>query len=149
MNITIVTERTFAAATVLFAVLLDPYTYPRWLVGTKNIPALSTFWPEAGSYFKHTVGFGPFAIPDRTTVRNVETPHHLTLFVRARPIVEAVVQFDVTTKGSTCTLRMTETPVGVYKVVAPIAVPLSRARYERSLQRLAAYIGTRDPPGYE
>lgn len=148
MNVATVTEKTFVvAATEVFAALVDPDTYPQWLVGTKNIREVSSDWPAPGSYFKHTVGFGLIAIPDRTTVRDVETPHMLTLFVRARPVVEAVVQFDVTSNGDTCTLRMTETPVGVYKVIAPLARPLIQARNERSLLRLAAFIDTRHAPG--
>ncbi|MGZ8819000.1 MAG: SRPBCC family protein [Mycobacterium sp.] len=148
MNLATVTEKAFVVtATELFAVLVDPDTYPKWLVGTKNIREVSSDWPAPGSYFKHTVGFGPIAIPDRTTVRDVETPRMLTLFVRARPVVEAVVQFDVTSKGDTCTLRMTETPVGVFKVVAPLTRPLIGARNERSLQRLADFVDTQHAPG--
>jgi len=148
VNPTAVTDKTFAVtAAELFAVRVDPDSYPRWLTGTKNISNVSSDWPARGSYFKHTVGFGPIAIPDRTTVRDVETAQLVTLFVRARPVVEAIVQLDVTSNGDACTLRMTKDPVSVYKVIAPLACPLIRARSERSLQRLKDFVETQHAPG--
>lgn len=139
-----VTEQKFlVTATGLFAVLVDPDTYPRWLVGTKEIRIVSSDWPTPGSSFKHRVGFGPISISDRTTVRDIESPNRLTLFVRARPVLEAVVQFDVTNIGRSCLLTMTETPVGLYKIMAPLAGPLIRARNERSLRRLKDLVEAR------
>jgi len=132
-----VTEHTFdISAGVLFHVIVDPETYPQWLVGTKNIREVSADWPQPGSYFKHTVGFGPIAIPDKTTARAVEAPRMLELLVRARPAIEAVVRFEITADGTGSKLRMTETPVGIHKLISPLAQPLIRARNERSLKRL-------------
>ena len=132
-----VTEQKFAISpAALFDVLVDPTTYPKWLVGAKHIREISPDWPAPESWFKHTVGFGPLAIPDRTTLRDVEAPIMLELLVRARPAIEAVVRFDVVPKADGCLLRMTETPAGLYKFVSPLAQPLIRARNERSLRRL-------------
>jgi uncharacterized protein YndB with AHSA1/START domain len=127
-------------STEVFAVLIDPTTFPDWLVGTKRIREVSTDWPEPGSYFTHTVGFGPLKIPDRTTLRDVESPRLLVLYVRARPLIEAVVRFDVIANGLNCILQMSETPAGGYKIVAPLARPLIKARNERSLRRLKQVI---------
>jgi len=132
-----VTEQEFAVtADQLWAVLTDPVRYPGWLVGAKRIREVSPDWPEAGGYFKHTVGFGPITVSDRTIVREVEPRRLLALFVRARPVIEAVVRFDVTSRGSLCTLRMTETPLRAYKLITPLARPLIRVRNERSMKRL-------------
>jgi uncharacterized protein YndB with AHSA1/START domain len=132
-----VTKRTFSIpAAELFEVLVEPTTYPRWLVGAKKIREVSPQWPQPGSYFKHTVGFGPIAIPDRTTVRELQRPRLLVLFVRARPLIEAVVRFEVNDVVGGCELVMTEQPAGVYKLAAPLTQPLVRLRNERSLQRL-------------
>ncbi|MCU1366326.1 MAG: hypothetical protein JWN39_1965 [Ilumatobacteraceae bacterium] len=132
-----VTEQKFdITPTALFDVLVDPTTYPKWLVGAKRIREVSPDWPAAESWFKHTVGFGPIAIPDRTTVRDVEAPIMLELLVRARPAIEAIVRFDIVPKTDGCLLRMTETPVGIHKLLSPVMQPLIRARNERSLQRL-------------
>ena len=138
-----VTEHTFGIpAPRLFEMISDPDTYPRWLVGTKHIREVSPSWPRPGSYFKHTVGFGPLAIPDRTTLRDIERPHMLELLVRARPAIEAVVRFEIEPMGIGSKLRMQETPVGVHKLISPLAQPLIRARNERSLRRLDEYIGS-------
>jgi hypothetical protein len=136
-----VTEQVFPTArSSLFAVLTDPTTYPRWLVGAKRIREVSSDWPAEGSEFKHVVGFGPLAIPDRTSVMGVAQDEMLELLVRARPVVEATVRFDLELSPLGCLLRMTETPRGMYKVMSPIARPLIDARNRRSLRRLAAVV---------
>jgi hypothetical protein len=136
-----VTEQAFdTSADALFAIIVEPDTYPEWLVGTKTIREVSADWPEPESFFKHAVGFGPVAIPDTTTARAVAAPTMLELLVRARPLIEAVVRFDISPTSSGCVLRMTETPVGIFKLVAPVAQPLIRLRNERSLHRLKALV---------
>ncbi len=141
-----VTEQTFDVSCVqLFAVLSEPETYPRWLVGAKNIREVRDGWPAVGSSFKHVVGFGPLVIPDRTTVREIDAPRVLELLVRARPLLEAVVRFELTDLATGCHLRMTETPVGIYRFITPIAQPLIRARNERSLHRLQDVVSARTP----
>ena len=139
-----VTQHSFdVPADRLFAVLVDPETYPAWLVGTKKIRHVSSRWPEPGSHFKHTVGFGPLAIPDTTSVRALEGPRMLEMMVRARPAIEAVVRFEVEPIGPTsCRLTMIETPVGPYRLIAPVAQPLIRGRNERSLHRLEKALDT-------
>jgi len=142
-----VTEQTFEVSSgALFALLAEPETYPHWLVGAKGIREVSPDWPAVGSSFKHVVGFGPLAIPDRTTVRKLAAPTMIELLVRARPLLEAVVRFEVEDRAGGCRLRMTETPVGVYKFLAPLARPLIRARNERSLHRLRDVVCRRATP---
>lgn len=139
-----VTERTYEISPeTLFATIVDPSTYPEWLVGAKKIREVSSTWPEPGSFFKHAVGFGPIVIPDTTTASAIMRSHMLELLVRARPIIEARVRFDIAAKESGSVLRMTETPVGIFKLVAPVAQRLIRARNERSLDRLAALVEKR------
>lgn len=140
-----ITEQTFnVSASTLFDTLVNPDTYPYWLVGARNIRDVSADWPQPDSYFKHTVGFGPIAIPDRTTVRCIDRPRTLEMLVRARPVIEAIVRFEVTSSLSGCTLRMEETPVGVYKVFSVVAQPVIRARNDRSMKRLRSFIEDSD-----
>ena len=109
-----ITQQAFPlSASTLFDTLVNPDTYPQWLVGTRHIREVSADWPQPASYLKHTVGFGPIAIPDRTTVRAIDRATMLELLVRARPVIEAVVRFEVLPTVSGCTLTMRETPVGV------------------------------------
>lgn len=144
----IVTEQTFDVGPAdLFGVISDPYTYPEWLVGTKQIREVSADWPDPGSFFRHTVGFGPVAIPDRTDSREVVIPCVLELLVRARPAIEAVVRFEITIRDGGSRLRMTETPVGPFKFLAPLAQPLIRARNERSLRRLKSFVEAQTTKG--
>ena len=136
-----VTRRTFPISSVaLFAVLTEPATYPQWLTGTKKIREVSPHWPQPGSYFKHTVGFGPLAIADRTTAKELDEPNRLVLFVRARPAIEAHVTFEVADIAGGCELTMTEEPAGLYKLASPLMQPFVKARNERSLNRLQAIV---------
>lgn len=137
-----VTEHHYdVSAARLFSIMVEPETYPDWLVGTKCIREVSSDWPRPGSFFKHTVGFGPLKISDTTTARAVDGPHRLEMLVRARPLIEAVVRFEIApTSTSSCLLTMTETPAGLFKLVAPLTQPLIRARNERSLERLAGLV---------
>ena len=75
-----------ASAAEAFAVLIDPETYPRWLVGAKQIRDVDTGWPSPGSRFHHVVGVGPLQIPDNTEVLDIQPGRMLKLRVRARPV---------------------------------------------------------------
>ncbi|MBI5088100.1 MAG: hypothetical protein HZB15_04330, partial [Actinobacteria bacterium] len=99
-----------------------------------------------GASFRHIVGFGPIKLADRTTARAIEEPRMLELYVRARPLIEAIVRFDVIPGTEGCVLRMTETPVGLYKVVSPLTQPMIMARNERSLTRLGDALAMRAKP---
>lgn len=136
-----VTEHTFAeSAATMYRILTDPTTYPEWLVGAKEIRDVSQDWPAVGSSFEHTVGFGPLQIPDKSVVFAIEPSRSLTLTVKVRPVLEARVKLEVLDNGSGSLVRMSEEPVGVYTVIAPLARPLIRARNKRSLDRLADHV---------
>jgi uncharacterized protein YndB with AHSA1/START domain len=124
----------------MFAALANPDTYPHWLLGARRIRSVSDDWPRPGSYFEHTVGFGPIVISDRTTVRAIDSPRVLVLHVRARPLLEAVVRFEVEGSATGSSVVMQETPVGIYGAISAAAQPLIRARNERSLQRLKTFV---------
>ncbi|MGD9795357.1 MAG: SRPBCC domain-containing protein [Acidimicrobiia bacterium] len=120
-----VSEQQFSSTvSEVFEVLVTPESYPRWLVGARRIRAVSPDWPQPGSSFQHVVGFGPIAIADRSTVRAAEAPRMLEMQVRARPLIEATVRFEITDSPTGCTVRMTETPSGVHKLASTIAQPL-------------------------
>lgn len=80
-----VTEQAFdIPPATLFAIIVDPASYPEWLIGTEKICEVSADWPAPGSFFEHKVGFGPIVIPDRSTARDIESPLMFELLVRAR-----------------------------------------------------------------
>src|SRR3954453_19254759 len=75
-----------------YAVLVEPRTYPLWLLGARRIRFVSLSSPRRASYFQHVVGFGPFASVDRTTSKGSRRGRELNLVVRARPFLEAMVR---------------------------------------------------------
>jgi hypothetical protein len=99
----------------MFELLLDPYAYPKWVVGTRHIRAVDTDWPHAGARFHHSVGAGPFSTRDSTKILVSRPPFDLDLEVRFRPLGVACVS-----------LRLSETGDGRSKIVLdekPIAGP--------------------------
>jgi uncharacterized protein YndB with AHSA1/START domain len=138
------TVRTFDAPIAdVYATLVEPTTYPRWLVGAKRIRTVAPEWPAAGAWFEHVVGFGPLQLADRTTSLGAVPPRHLELLVRARPLLKATVRFELEERASGCVLTMTETPQGTYRWIGTVAGPILRKRNERSLERLADAVDVR------
>ena len=140
-----ITQRTFDVPMArVHATLVEPTTYPRWLVGAKRIREVAPGWPAEGTWFEHVVGFGPLQLADRTTSLGSHPPDSLELLVRARPLMKATVRFQLAERPSGCVLTMTETPTGTYRWVSTVAGPLLRKRNERSLDRLAALVSNGD-----
>jgi hypothetical protein len=88
-----------AAPEVTFGVLVDPTTYPEWLVGAKRIRDLDGAWPAPGSAFHHSVGVGPLRIDDRTHVVACDAPHVLVLEAGIGPLGRARVRFTIGPDG--------------------------------------------------
>jgi hypothetical protein len=140
-----ITQRTFDVPMAkVHATLVEPTTYPRWLVGAKRIRQVAPGWPAEGTWFEHVVGFGPLQLADRTTSLGSRPPDSLELLVRARPLMKAAVRFDLAERPSGCVLTMTETPTGTYRWISTVAGPLLRRRNTRSLERLAALMSNGD-----
>jgi uncharacterized protein YndB with AHSA1/START domain len=134
-------ERRFRASSEqVYEALIDAERYPLWLVGAKVVHVPDSEWPAPGSSFDHRVGVGPLEVDDSTTVREVRPGRRLRLLVRARPFLEADVDFDVTSDGSGSVLRMDERPRGVFRFAAPFIGPLIKARNARSLALLAKVV---------
>jgi len=131
----------------VFAALVDPHTYPEWLVGAKEMRAVDADWPAPGSSFHHRVGLvGPLTLDDTSSALEVEVPSRLVLEVRARPFGRARVTFALTspTPGST-EVRFSEEPIGAARVVAPVAAALAQVRNRRSLEHLDRFLRERRP----
>ena len=64
----------------IYAVVTDPWTYPDWLIGAKDMRAVDSGWPAPGSSFHHRVGFGgPLTIADSSTSIAIAAPTMLKL----------------------------------------------------------------------
>ena len=129
-----------------FAVLIDPETYPRWLVGAQAIRGVDPTWPKQGSKFHHVVGFGPLRLADSTEVLDIdESAMMLRLEVRARPLIAAVATFRVIGTDSRCVITLQEEPAlrKIGNFVRPVMDPATHVRNHRSLRRLAQVIEQR------
>lgn len=135
-----------AAPEAVFAVLADPWTYPDWLVGCKEIRAVDDGWPAPGTRFHHRVGIvGPLTLEDHTKVLECEPGRRLLLEARARPAGVASVEFvlgDDDAGGTVLTLH--EAPVrGVAaRLHNPLLDALVKARNEKSLKGLSEAVTT-------
>lgn len=136
-----------AAAENIFSVLLDPYTYPDWLVGAQRIRSVDESWPAAGAAFHHVVGFGPVKIADSTRINDVSAPHSLELNVRARPLGRARAHFTVFPQGSDrAEVSLEETPTTpVLRLLTPVVDPGIAVRNDASLKRLRTVVLTLFP----
>lgn len=121
-----------------WAIVSDPRTYPRWLVGAKEILSVDEAWPAKDTSFRHRVGLGgPLTTRDSTTVRYVDEGRLLILEARARPFGRAHVEIEVRPAADGCEIAIRE---GVMAPLTPLTgpmQPLIMARNKRSLQQIA------------
>lgn len=134
-----VSRRLFAVpADDVYDAVIDANRYPRWLVGARAVESVDERWPDPGASFAHEVGGGPVTVNDLTTATGGESDRTFRLRVRARPLLEADVEFEVRSEGPARTaLLMTETPVGRFRLLVWFVGPLVKLRNDRSLTRLA------------
>jgi uncharacterized protein YndB with AHSA1/START domain len=126
----------------VFAILVDPESYPSWLIGAQAVPDVDGSWPKPGSRFHHRVGIGPLTISDSTVAIAVEPGSMLRLRVRARPLVTAEVTFRVIGDGDRCVVTMEEEPTRrlIGNLVRPVLDPVTHVRNHRSLRRLGKFV---------
>jgi hypothetical protein len=119
-------------------VLADPRTYDGVVVGSRKIRWFDARWPEPGSRFHHTIGFGPLVIRDHSEVIEEGLPHRLVLVVNARPTGSAEVVFALAPEPGGTRVELTETPLSgplALSWSSPMAA-ITRWRNAKLLQRL-------------
>lgn len=122
----------------VWAVLSDPDAYGHWVVGSKHIRDADAAWPQPGTKFHHTVGFGPLELKDNTEVLESRAPERLVLRARARPSGVANVILQLSPAHGGTNVEMEEFPVsGLAKMVHnPLQDKLIHHRNVESLRRL-------------
>jgi uncharacterized protein YndB with AHSA1/START domain len=147
-----VTRHALVPREVAFDTLVDPKTYPEWLVGAREIRAVDDDWPEPGSRFHHRVGLvGPITVEDFTRCLETERPSRLVLEVRVRPFGRGRVTFSVTEAGErggnpVTRITMEEVPIGFLAAAKPALDPITEARNRASLNALVAYLNGPEAP---
>ena len=128
----------------IFDLLLDPQTYPDWLVGAQDIRGVDDDWPSPGSRFHHRVGVGPLTIADSTVIEALDPPTLLVLRARARPAGTARVTIRLEPSGEGGTdVEMVEVPVGgpaqwLHNPLLDAAITARNRKSLRALARLAS-----------
>jgi uncharacterized protein YndB with AHSA1/START domain len=93
----------------VFEVLMDPYAYADWVVGSKRIRRVDDDWPSVGSRFHHTVGAPGVDVHDSSKLLECVRDQRIALEVRFRPLGVGVVTMDLEPIGNGRTrVTMTE-----------------------------------------
>ena len=126
----------------VFEVLSDAERYASWVVGAREIRAVSSNWPAPGAAFAHTVGRPPLAIADETVVLHARPPVRLQLSARARPLPSARITFDLQPDGHGTRVTMVEdaASAALNVLAGPLIHAAIRARNRESLRRLKALV---------
>jgi len=122
----------------VWRIVVDPTTYPQWLIGAQAVVKVDPAWPRPGSKFFHRVGVGPFTVSDSTVVEEVEPGQRLRLAVRARPFISAIATFELVSDGTRTVVSIEEEPRWrlIGELVRPMLDPSTHVRNHRSLRRL-------------
>lgn len=131
----------------VFAVLADPRSFARWVVGSRTIRRADPAWPAPGTAFDHAVGIGPLALKDSSLVQESQPPHLLRLLVMLRPLSKAHVTLHLTRAGGATRVEMTEVAADTRSrlLFNPLTDPLVRLRNAESLRRLKALAEGAEP----
>ena len=96
----------------VYAVLIDPYAYAKWVVGSKRVRSVDPNWPAVGARFHHTVGPPGVDIDDSSKLLELEENRRVVLEVRFRPAGVAVVAIELDSRDDDrrTHITMTEQP---------------------------------------
>lgn len=137
----------------VFAVLVDPEAYIRWVVGARRLRGVDPHWPEPGARFHHEIGMWPLVIRDWTEMVELVPHSRLVLEARAGPLGTARVTILVEAQAGGSRVTVLEEPMrGVLRTLPrPVLDPLVDVRNRLSLGRLRGLVAERaagmDRPG--
>jgi uncharacterized protein YndB with AHSA1/START domain len=125
----------------VFDLLLDPYNFPKWVVGAKRIRGVDDDWPRPGSAFYHASGAGgDVTFKDKTELITLNRPQSLVLQAYLRPlgIVRIRLYLDHGSTPETTRLTMVEAPAPGTKLrpFTKLLNPALKLRNRKSLRCL-------------
>ncbi|HST40202.1 MAG TPA: SRPBCC family protein [Conexibacter sp.] len=131
----------------VFAVLAEPRSYARWVVGSRTIRRADADWPARGSAFDHAVGIGPLTLKDSSEVVESDRPRLLRLRVMTRPLAVAYVTLRLTATAGGTRVEMDEVAADSRSRLFfnPLTDPLIKLRNAESLRRLKALAEGEEP----
>lgn len=131
----------------VFAVLSEPRSFSRWVVGSREIRRADPDWPAVGTAFDHRVGIWPFTLADNSEVVSCEPSSLLKLLVKARPFSRAYVTLVLKRANGGTRLSMDEVAADTRSRLFfnPLTDPLVHARNNVSLRRLKALSEGKEP----
>jgi hypothetical protein len=134
----------------VWAVLADPHSYPKWVVGADTIRDVEGNWPEPGSKIHHRVGWGPFKLNDNTEVLQSEPPNRLVLQARTRPLGTARVTMELAPQDGGTRITMIEDPGDQYTRLL-FNIVLDRLLAKRNVEALRRLVSlaSGSPPAEE
>lgn len=141
--------RIASPAREVFEELIEPHNFGYWVVGTKGVRSAEADWPEIGSAFHHSLGFGPVHIEDHTEVVEREEPERLVLRARMRPLGTVVVRLFLQPVNGHTNVVMEEEALSGLLAWAPagVAERLVALRNRGALRRLKHLVETEEHAG--
>jgi uncharacterized protein YndB with AHSA1/START domain len=131
----------------VFAVLSEPRSFARWVVGSREIRRADRDWPAVGTAFDHKVGVWPITLSDNSEVVQCEAPRLLKMLVKARPFSRAYVTMSLLPAAGGTQVSMDEYAADMRTrlLFNPLTDPLVRVRNRVSLRRLKALSEGNEP----
>lgn len=125
----------------VFEILIDPYAFPKWVVGAKRIRGVDPDWPRPGSAFHHASGAGgDVTVKDKTELVTMNPPSSLVLQAYLRPLGIVRIRFELERGSSenTTLLTIREAPAPETKLtkVKKLLDPALYGRNRKSLKCL-------------
>jgi uncharacterized protein YndB with AHSA1/START domain len=87
----------------VWEVLADPFSYDKWVVGTRRIRGADDTWPAVGSRLHHTVGIWLLSLRDSSEVLESDPPRRLVMRAKIRPIGVLRVEIELAPVGEGAT----------------------------------------------
>ncbi len=135
-----------AAAEAFWRVLSDPWSYPAWVCGTRQVRTADPGWPAVGAELHHRFGPPPVPVRDRTTVLALDPGRWLAMRARARPWAVVRAEICLTrTPGGTVVAITERLEQGPGLLLPRLARAVQRWRNRRSLEALCALAEQRPP----